>query len=103
MMPFNPSPFPTFPEPPFKDEEVNAVTFVSVDEPVVLSTVAEAVKAAEQAAAQAPIRVRVQGNYRIVHEGKPYVSGDRLTVPADVAGKWIKAGWVEPVPKRGTK
>lgn len=103
MMPFNPSPFPTFPEPPFKDEEVDAVKFISVPDPVVLSPVAEAVKAAEQKAAEAPIRVRVQGNYRIVHEGRPYVGGDRLTVPADVAGKWIKAGWVELIPQKKAK
>lgn len=99
MMPFNPAPFPA---PPFKDEEVNPVTFLSPREPVVLSSAAKAIKDAE-AKPVGTVRVRVLGKYRIVHDGKPHVGGDRLTVPADVAGKWIKAGWVEPAPQRKAK
>lgn len=44
-------------------------------------------------------KVKVKGKYRVVHEGRPYVGGDELVVPQDVADQWIKARFVEPASK----
>lgn len=58
-----------------------------------------------EAQVQAPttehIKVRVRENFRVVHEGTPYVGGDVIEVTHDprdrndVAGIWLKAKWVE--------
>ena len=103
-MPMDNTPFAFSTDLPFKDEEVTPVTILSTetDEPTVLSPVAEAVKAAEQKAAQAPVRVKVCDRLRIVHEGKAYIGGETLSVPADLADKWLKFKFVEPV-SRGKK
>lgn len=45
------------------------------------------------------VKVKVNGRYRVVHEGKPYTGGDVLDAPDDDKTKrWIQAGWVALVP-----
>jgi hypothetical protein len=44
------------------------------------------------------VKRRVVGPYQVCHEGQPYVAGDQVTVPAEMAEQWIRAGWVERVP-----
>jgi hypothetical protein len=41
------------------------------------------------------IKVRVSDRWRVVHDGKPYVKGDVLTVPESVAQEWERSRWVE--------
>jgi hypothetical protein len=41
------------------------------------------------------VKVKVVGNYRVLHGDKPYVGGDTLTVPENVAAEWVRSGWVE--------
>lgn len=44
------------------------------------------------------VKVRVRENFRVVHEGNPYVGGDVLEVPNDgTTQTWLTAKWVEPV------
>jgi hypothetical protein len=43
------------------------------------------------------IKVRVSDRWRVVHDGKPYVKGDEVTVPEDVAKEWERNGYVERV------
>jgi hypothetical protein len=38
-----------------------------------------------------------QHRWRVVHEGKPYVKGDTLTVPENIAREWERSGYVERV------
>lgn len=57
-----------------------------------------AIQAAKAAAASETVKVKVVAPYRVLHEGKPFVGGDQVTVPSDTADHWLKAGWVEPVP-----
>jgi hypothetical protein len=57
------------------------VTFIEVEEPKAVSVASIRLKEAQAEAAARPIRVRVNAPYRVVHEGKPFVGGDRLTVP----------------------
>jgi hypothetical protein len=49
------------------------------------------------------IKVKVNGNYRIVHR-QPYSGGDVFDAPDDDQTKqWIRAGWVTPVPAKKEK
>ena len=59
--------------------------------------------AAEKDASGTPVRVRVIAPYRVCREGKPFVGGQTLSVPAATAETWIKSGWVMPVSKKGQK
>jgi hypothetical protein len=43
------------------------------------------------------IKVRVSDRWRVVHDGKPYVKGDTLTVSEGVAQEWEESRWVERV------
>jgi hypothetical protein len=43
------------------------------------------------------IKVRVIDRWRVVHDGKPYVKGDEVTVPEDVAKEWERNGYVDRV------
>jgi hypothetical protein len=43
------------------------------------------------------IKVRVSDRWRVVHDGKPYVKGDGVEVPDDVAAQWLRQGWVQEV------
>jgi hypothetical protein len=43
------------------------------------------------------VKVRVSDRWRVVHDGKPYVKGDTLGVPENVAQEWEGAGWIERV------
>jgi hypothetical protein len=43
------------------------------------------------------VKVRVSDRWRVVHDGKPYVKGDVVTVPEHVAKEWESSGWVERV------
>lgn len=43
------------------------------------------------------VKVRVKPPFRVVHEGKPHTDGDVLTVNEDVAGQWVRSGFVERV------
>ncbi len=47
------------------------------------------------------IKVRVSDRWRVVHDGKPYVKGDTLTVPENVAQVWERSRWVERVTSKG--
>jgi len=60
------------------------------------------VAAAPEPVAATPrmVRVRVLANYRVLHDRKPYVGGDVLSVPEDKANQWIKARIVEPIKTR---
>jgi hypothetical protein len=44
------------------------------------------------------VKVRVCDRWRVVHDDKPYVNGETLTVPENVAQEWERSGWVEKVP-----
>jgi hypothetical protein len=44
-----------------------------------------------------PVRVRVSDRWRVVHDGKPYHTGDTLSVPENVAQEWERSGYVERV------
>lgn len=45
------------------------------------------------------VKVRVSDRWRVVHDGKPYLQGDTLTVPENVAQEWERSRWVERVSK----
>lgn len=95
MMPNTPFPFST--DLPFKDEQVDPVTFVSAPEEPVVSSAAAAIKGAEKAATKAPVKVRVCNRYRVVWDGRAYIGGETLSVPADTAERWLKFKFVEKV------
>ncbi len=126
MMPFpTGSPFPTMttalapqeplgrrtglgvprPELPEDAKPADQVVFIEPesepDKPV--STTADAIKAAQKAATSSPVKVEVVAPYRVCVEGKPYVGGDTLELPADKANTWTKAGWVTPVAQKGKR
>jgi hypothetical protein len=87
------------------DKPADTVVFLSTEPGKEKSHVAELIEAAEKAAAANIAKVKVLGNYRVLHETKPYVGGDVLELPMATASKWIKAGWVELVspPKKASK
>jgi hypothetical protein len=77
-----------------------AVVFLTPPEPdKERSQVAELIEAAEKAAAAGTVKVRVVGNYRVIHEAKPFVGGEVLELPHVTAAKWVRNGWVEIVTK----
>ena len=87
---------PTYRNPaPLTDAE-NLVTFVETPE---LKPVTSAALEIQQAqAAGATIQVLVNKPYRVIHEGKPFIGGQTLTVPDDVEhSRWIDSGWVSKV------
>lgn len=43
------------------------------------------------------VKVKVIDRWRVVHDGKPYLKGDTLTVPESVAQEWERSGYVERV------
>lgn len=50
------------------------------------------------------MKVTVAHGVQVVHEGARHTDGATLDVPDDVAGKWLRAGWVsetEPEDKEG--
>jgi hypothetical protein len=65
------------------------------------SVAAMQIKEVEAQAAAAPIKVKVNAPYRVIHEGKAFVGGQTLTVPNDVIhSRWLDAGWVTKVKGR---
>jgi hypothetical protein len=62
------------------------------------SNMATVIKAVQEAATAEPVKVKVVENFRVVHEGKPYVGGDVVEIPAELASLWIKSKWVALVP-----
>jgi hypothetical protein len=65
--------------------------------------VVSSLSAAEKDASGPPRRVRVAAPYPVCHEGKSFVGGQTVSVPAAKAQTWIKAGWVKPVAQKGKK
>lgn len=47
--------------------------------------------------AEKTVKVRVSDRWRVVHDGKPYVKGDEVTVPESTAKEWEQNRWVERV------
>jgi hypothetical protein len=78
------------------------VVFVGTPEEKELTMAAANIKAAAEAAE--PVTVKVVSNFRVVHEGKPYVGGEVVEVPAETATLWIRSKWVElaPVSKKAS-
>ena len=75
------------------------VVFVGTPEEKELNMAAANIKAATEVAAS--VKVKVNEPYRVLHDGKPYVGGDVVEIPADTAKSWIAQKWVEIV--EGTK
>jgi hypothetical protein len=70
------------------------VVFMEAPEEKELPMAARVIKEAEENPA-APIRVKVVGNYRVLHEGKAYIGGEVLEVPDDAEHKiWLQCGFV---------
>jgi len=84
-------------------EDVNPfdpVVFMEAPEESELSMAASVIKAAAENPS-APLKVKVVGNYRVTHEGKPYVGGEVVEVPDDAEHKiWLQSGWVELVKEK---
>jgi hypothetical protein len=98
MIPTTPFPTPRIANSP---AETMSVVFTP-DPPPVLSSVAQAAKDAAEAAAKAPVKVRVCDRYRVVWEGKAFIGGETLSVPAETAERWLKFRFVEKA-SRGKK
>lgn len=58
---------------------------------------AEHVQLVEEPEAPQTRRVRVIGNFRVVHQGVPYVPGDVPEVPESLAQEWLLNRWVTDV------
>lgn len=43
------------------------------------------------------VKLRVSNRWRVVHDDKPYVKGETVTVPESVAVEWERSGYVERV------
>jgi len=88
-------------QPPIVDDPVEPVLveFVSPEPPAVVSSVAQAISDATKAAEEAPVKVRVVNRYRVVWDGKAYIGGETVSVPAETAERWLKFKFVEKVPK----
>jgi hypothetical protein len=101
MMPNTPF---SMPRPPIVDGPVEpaSVEFLSPEPPAVVSPAAASIEDAAKAAAKAPVKVRVVNRYRVVWEGKAYIGGETLCVPAETAERWLKFRFVEKV-SRGKK
>jgi hypothetical protein len=93
------TPFST-PQPPLVDSPVEpvSVAFVSPEPPAGVSSVAAAINDAPKA----PVTVRVCDRYRVVWDGKAFIGGETLSVPAETAERWLKFRFVEKV-SRGKK
>jgi hypothetical protein len=86
------------------DEPVSSSVVIISTQPTKekeVSMAAELIKGAEKAAASEAAKVEVRSPFRVVHEGEPFAGGDVVEVPNATAQTWIRAGWAEPVPKRG--
>ena len=83
--------------------EADPVVFLSAEPEKEVSDVAAQIAKAENGGANSTVKVRVFTPYRVVHEGKPYVGGDEVTVPGDVAELWEKSQWVERVKTRASR
>ena len=71
------------------------VIFIEAEEEEELSMAAKVIKAAVENPS-APIKVKVVGNYRVVHEGRAYIGGEVLEIPDDAEHKiWLQSGFVE--------
>jgi hypothetical protein len=88
----------SMPKPPIVDSPVDPVEFISPEPPAVVSSAAAAIKDAPKE----PVKVRVVNRYRVVWEGKAYIGGETLCVPAETAERWLKFRFVEKV-SRGKK
>src|SRR5271163_3532663 len=100
MMPNTPF---SMPKPPIVDGPVDpmSVGFISPEPPAVVSSAAAAIEDAVKAP-KAPVKVRVCDRYRVVWEGKAFIGGETLCVPAETAERWLKFRFVETV-SRGKK
>ena len=65
--------------------------------------VAGIIAAADKAAASATVKVRVIEPFRVLRNGEPFVGGDVVEVPGDVADAWVRSGWVQIEPTRKGK
>jgi hypothetical protein len=83
-----------------KANEADPVVFVETGPQEEVSSAAAQIKAATE---KRSVRLKVVAPYRVIHEGKPYVGGDVVDVPADTADTWLKSKWAEPVSQRGKK
>jgi hypothetical protein len=73
---------------------VDEVIFIETQEERELSMAAANIKAAVEKPS-APIKIKVNEPYRVLHEGNAYVGGDVLEVPDDKEHKiWLQSGWV---------
>jgi hypothetical protein len=74
---------------------ISPVIFIEAgEEREELSMAAKVIKEAVENPAT-PIRVKVVGNYRVVHEGKAYIGGEVLEIPDDAEHKiWLQSGFV---------
>jgi hypothetical protein len=77
------------------------VVFVEAPEEKELNMAAANIKAAVEKPSTS-IRVKVVGNYRVVHEGVAYTADDdAFEVPNDKEHEiWLKSGWVELVKEK---
>lgn len=64
--------------------------------PVVTIPVRLVAAGPEPVATPRMVRVRVLANYRVMHEGKAFIGGETLSIPAEKAEKWLQFGFVEP-------
>jgi hypothetical protein len=86
---------PNYPA-PLSDGEKSDVVFVEIPELKPVTSAALEIQAAQAAAAT--IKVLVNKPYRVIHEGRPFIGGQTLTVPDDVEhSRWIDSGWVSKV------
>jgi hypothetical protein len=92
------------PTPPIVDSPTAPVSvdFISPEPAAVVTPVAVAIKDAQKDAAKALVKVRVCDRYRVVWEGKAFIGGETLSIPADTAERWLKFKFVEKV-SRGKK
>jgi hypothetical protein len=79
-----------------EDDPSHELVFAQ-DERIPRSMPARLIKASTEQQSTKPVTVRVSDRWRVVHDGKPYVKGDTLTVPENVAEEWERCRWVERV------
>ncbi|MGO9652743.1 hypothetical protein [Mycobacterium sp.] len=73
---------------------ISPVVFIEAGEEQELSMAGKVIKEATENPA-APLKVKVNAPYRVVHEGKGYTDGDVLEIPDDAEHKiWLQSGWV---------
>jgi hypothetical protein len=71
------------------------VVFMEAPEEKELSMTARVIKEAADAAEQQNVQVIVNAPFRVLHDGKPFVGGDVVEIPADKAKAWVAQKWVE--------